>query len=112
MRSEAPFTTFGWSVKSPVEFTKPVSFTTRCTRSRSPPQAAFTWATMLMAQSLAAACPSSRDRKSTRLNSITNEHLVRRLLLEKKTTPNLHYTIQSQTINTDNKYIPTSHKYN
>src|SRR3546814_2150486 len=29
------------------------------------------------------------DRKSTRLNSVTNEHLVCRLLLEKKTTRNV-----------------------
>src|SRR3546814_3502820 len=28
------------------------------------------------------------DRKSTRLNSVTNAHLVCRLLLEKKKTPN------------------------
>src|SRR3546814_1134870 len=67
MRSEAPFTTFGWSVKSPVELTKPVSFTTRCPRSRSPPQAALTCAPMLMAQSLAAACPSSSGRPAPSL---------------------------------------------
>src|SRR3546814_1301692 len=31
------------------------------------------------------------DRKSTRLNSITNAHLVCRLLLEKKKTNNTYY---------------------
>src|SRR3546814_7445460 len=31
-----------------------------------------------------------QDRKSTRLNSVTNAHLVCRLLLEKKTTNNKH----------------------
>src|SRR3546814_4616584 len=32
------------------------------------------------------------DRKSTRLNSVTNAHLVCRLLLEKKKTPRHTYT--------------------
>src|SRR3546814_3781365 len=36
------------------------------------------------ARSLGAARPAAADRKSTRLNSITNAHLVCRLLLEKK----------------------------
>ena len=39
MRSEAPLTTFGISVKPGVQFTKPPSLHTRLTRSRSPPHA-------------------------------------------------------------------------
>ena len=42
--------TFGWSVNSGMPLTKPTSFTMRFTRSRSPPQASFSWAMMLMAQ--------------------------------------------------------------
>src|SRR3546814_5447266 len=39
--------------------------------------------------------PARRDRKSTRLNSITNAHLVCRLLLEKKNQIILQYTQQT-----------------
>ena len=41
MRSEQPFITCGIGSKSGVTFTKPLSFTTRLTRSRSPPHAAL-----------------------------------------------------------------------
>ena len=50
--------TLGWSVKVSTEFTNTPSFTQRLTRSRSP-NAAFTWASTLMAHSRAAALPSS-----------------------------------------------------
>ena len=36
IRSEQPLTTSGWSVKSGVDATKPVSFTTRAMRSSDP----------------------------------------------------------------------------
>ena len=59
MRSEAPLITLGWSVKSAVELTKPVSLTTRTMRSRSPPQAARACASRLIAQRRAASAPSA-----------------------------------------------------
>src|SRR3546814_6244555 len=51
-------------------------------------------------RSCGSAAGDIRDRKSTRLNSITNAHLVCRLLLEKKktntnTTPKLTQTTQT-----------------
>jgi hypothetical protein len=58
-KSEAPLTTLGCSVKSGAELTKPVSFTTRTSRSRSPPQAARTCARRLIAQVRAAAAPAA-----------------------------------------------------
>jgi hypothetical protein len=58
-RSEAPLTTLGWSVKSGVQLTKPVSFTTRFSRSKSPPQAARACAISDSAQVRAAAAPAS-----------------------------------------------------
>ena len=51
--------TFGWSVKSGAELTKPVSLTTRTSRSRSPPQASRSWAMSWIAQVRAAAAPAS-----------------------------------------------------
>ena len=50
--------------------TKTLSFTQRATRSRSPPQAAFSCARRLMAQSRAAAWPSSSDRSAPSLPTI------------------------------------------
>ena len=47
----------GWSPKSAVELTKPVSLTTRFSRSRAPPAAALTWASRLIAHNRAAAAP-------------------------------------------------------
>ena len=58
-KSDAPLITFGWSVKSAVELTNPVSLTTRTSRDQSPPQAFFTCASRLIAQVRAAAAPSS-----------------------------------------------------
>ena len=59
IRSEAPLMTFGWSVKSGAELTKPVSFTTRRSRSRSPSQATRSWAMRASAQVRAAAAPAA-----------------------------------------------------
>ena len=41
IRSEAPFMHFAWSTKFGSELTNPPNFTTRLTRSKSPPQAWF-----------------------------------------------------------------------
>src|SRR3546814_1287335 len=46
-----------------------------------------------------------RDRKSTRLNSITNAHLVCRLLLEKKKHQINSYTLQHSRHTQTNQYI-------
>src|SRR5580698_8871660 len=67
IRSEAPLPTSGCWVKSGVAFTNTPSLTQRLTRSRSPPQAAFSCAKRLTAQSLAAALPSSIDMSAPSL---------------------------------------------
>src|SRR5208282_5867591 len=59
-RSEAPFTTLGWSANSGTALTKPCTMATRLTRSRLP-SCACAWARMLRAQSRAAARPSSSE---------------------------------------------------
>ena len=43
IKSEAPLITFGCSVKSSVELTKPVNFTHDLILERSPLQATFAW---------------------------------------------------------------------
>src|SRR3546814_8668829 len=52
------------------------------------------------------------DRKSTRLNSVTNAHLVCRLLLEKKKTTQIKHTIKESNTHikhNDSSYIqPTN----
>ena len=60
IRSDAPFITFGPSVKPTAELMKPPSRTTRATLSRSP-SATLSWASRLTAQARAAFCPSSID---------------------------------------------------
>src|SRR6056297_432291 len=67
MKSDAPLITAGCWVKSAVELTKPVSFTTRTSRSRSPPQAALTCASRAIAQTFAAAAPASTSMSAPSL---------------------------------------------
>ena len=57
--SEAPFITFGWSVKSSVELTNPVNFTHSLILDKSFSQAFFTCETILSAHLSAALYPSS-----------------------------------------------------
>ena len=59
IKSEAPFITFGCSIKSSVELTKPVSFTQHLILERSPPQATFACEIILSPHLLAALYPSS-----------------------------------------------------
>ena len=59
IKSEAPLITSGWSVKVSIQFTKPPSFTTRDTRSRSPPLATCSCARRFKAQTRAILAPSS-----------------------------------------------------
>ena len=56
--------TLGCSVKSGVELTNPVSFTTRRRRSMSPSQAAFTCARSDTAQDRAASAPPATSMPS------------------------------------------------
>src|SRR3546814_7925009 len=49
------------------------------------------------------AASATADRKSTRLNSITNAHLVCRLLLEKKTQTNHEHKVNGKRITRPNK---------
>ena len=54
IKSEAPLMTFGCSIKSSVELTKPVNLIQDLIFERSPLQAFFAWETILMAHLLAA----------------------------------------------------------
>src|SRR3546814_9676704 len=47
---------------------------------------------------------SMTDRKSTRLNSVTNAHLVCRLLLEKKKNTKPHIEIHHKHVNKEQQY--------
>ena len=57
--SEAGFITFGWSLKSSVELTKPVILIQFLTLSISPLRAFLTWANIFITQSFEALWPSS-----------------------------------------------------
>jgi hypothetical protein len=59
--SEAPFITCACWVNSAVQAMKPPRRTTRRTRSRSPPQAARSWATRLRKLARAASFPCSME---------------------------------------------------
>ena len=61
IKSEAPLITFGCSVKSSVELTKPVNFIHDLILERSPSHATFAWATILNPHLLAASYPCSVD---------------------------------------------------
>src|SRR3546814_2650234 len=52
-------------------------------------------------EQLSANARKVKDRKSTRLNSVTNAHLVCRLLLEKKKKSYLYIQVDKPTKNTD-----------
>ena len=59
IKSEAPFITLGWSIKSSVELTNPVNFIQDLTFDKSSPQAFLTWATILKPHLSAALYPAS-----------------------------------------------------
>ena len=69
--SEAPLTTRGWSKKPGAEATKPVSLTTRRSRSQSPSQAARACANSASAQALAASAPASTSMSAPSVPRIT-----------------------------------------